>query len=163
MAWIADTYSKTVGYQDINAHACVTGMQLTQLFGPNFEGFFFFQKIVFIRRKTNQSRWYSWTCISNRQRSFSRAGKFHQRSQLYECHWYVVISSKKKNEKEIFQIDFANRKNLIRKKCVAIGTTPGWGGKTFIVQGFGNVGLHTCRSVQSHTICAYVKSRHTGQ
>lgn len=25
MAWIADTYSKTIGYQDINAHACVTG------------------------------------------------------------------------------------------------------------------------------------------
>ncbi|KOB73657.1 Glutamate dehydrogenase [Operophtera brumata] len=74
MSWIADTYAKTVGFQDINAHACVTGKPINQ--------------------------------------------------------------------------NFINEANYMSM----IGTTPGWGGKTFIVQGFGNVGLHTCRYLNGSVV-----------
>lgn len=30
MSWLADTYSKTIGYRDINSHACVTGKPINQ-------------------------------------------------------------------------------------------------------------------------------------
>lgn len=87
MSWIADTYSKTIGYKDINAHAVVTGKPINQ------------------------------GGINGRAQATGR-GLFHGVD--------VFI----KNSYWTDKVGLAE---------------PGWKGKTFIVQGFGNVGFHAAR------------------
>ncbi|KAH8381726.1 hypothetical protein KR093_011188 [Drosophila rubida] len=104
MSWIADTYAKTIGHLDINAHACVTGKPINQ---GGIHG-----RVS----ATGRGVFHGLENFINEANYMSMIGEFTLHS------WSNICSI-----------------------CLSIGTTPGWGGKTFIVQGFGNVGLHTTR------------------
>ncbi|CAM9465767.1 unnamed protein product [Bubo scandiacus] len=94
MSWIADTYTHTLGYRDINTQACVTGKPISQ---GGIHG------------------------------QCSAMG----RGVLHGIESYIT--------------------NTDYMDC--IGLSPGLPGKTFVLQGFGKVGLHTMKYLHEYGTC----------
>ncbi|GBP95944.1 Glutamate dehydrogenase, mitochondrial [Eumeta japonica] len=121
MSWIADTYAKTVGFQDINAHACVTGKPINQ-------GGIHGRVSV-----TGRGVFHGLENFINEAHYMSMIDWFPQ-SRLFA---YVIVDG------PTIYCQLHTCEKMLLPFCSV--EPPQDGGKTFIVQGFGNVGLHTCR------------------
>ncbi|XP_007936161.2 LOW QUALITY PROTEIN: glutamate dehydrogenase, mitochondrial-like [Orycteropus afer afer] len=105
MSWIADTYASTIGYYDINSHACVTGKPISQ------------------------------------------GGIIHGRISATGHGIFLGIEN------------FNNETSYMN----ILGLTPGLQDKTFVVQGFGNVGRYTMKYLhRSGAKCIGVSDSHGG-